>query len=95
MKLQKCNVCMHQFGWKKTYKSVFFKGWEMQCSKCETHYVLDLRSKWIFYFTPSLVIIALNNLFSFDFYITLFGTFFSLILISFLFPYVMKFSPDI
>jgi CXXC-20-CXXC protein len=96
MKLPKCNVCNHQFGWKKTYKSLF-KSRTIHCEECGT----ELKATNLGRFTLLVIIpmmltgnIIYKDNSDFYFAISIGVMIFVALLISLLLPYLVKYSSD-
>lgn len=101
MKLPKCNVCEHKFGWKKIYTSLWFSNRTIQCSECGTKHDIASRSRHIslLILIPMLLLgLVLNNLISFSPLYIVVGVSLILllgILISLFLPYLVNYSSDI
>ncbi|WP_442788831.1 TIGR04104 family putative zinc finger protein [Halobacillus sp. HZG1] len=99
MKLPKCNVCNHQFNWKKVYISLF-KSNTIHCEKCGTD--LDAtnlgRLKVFFVLLPMLLISWIYNIYDysdFGFLISLLVMILIAFLISLFLPYLVKYESSV
>ncbi|QOY34756.1 TIGR04104 family putative zinc finger protein [Anaerobacillus isosaccharinicus] len=96
MKLPKCNVCNHQFGWKKTYKSVC-NSWTIHCEECGTELKSTNNVRLIlFVIIPMMLTGIITNRDDSDYYfaISLGASVFVGLLITLLLPYLVKYSSD-
>ncbi|MGO4887315.1 TIGR04104 family putative zinc finger protein [Anaerobacillus sp. MEB173] len=100
MKLPRCNVCNHQFNWKKTYTALF-KSRTIHCGECGTELeATNLGRLTLLVTLPMLLTgLVLNNIVfkdtsDFHFFISLLIMILIALLISLFLPYLVKYSSD-